>query len=251
MAVELIRERLSRSGLFLDFDGTLAEIVTRPELARAAEGARDTLEALCERARLVAIVTGRPALDVRTLLESDAVEVHGLYGMEGRPDPAAAALVETILPFAEAVASETPGAWVERKGLSLAVHVREAPDPDAAEAEVRAELAAIARRHGLHLLTGKRVVELAAGRPSKGDLVERLARQRGIEAALFAGDDVADLDAFDALDRLARDGMPTVRVAVRGPETPAPLLDRADDVAEGPAGLVAMLRGLAAESGST
>jgi trehalose 6-phosphate phosphatase len=72
-----------------------------------------------------------------------------------------------------------------------------------------------------------------------------LSAEFGLEAILFAGDDVADLDAFRALDRLASRGIVTSRVAVAGPETPDALIDSADVVVEGPAGLVALLRELA------
>ena len=83
-------------------------------------------------------------------------------------------------------------------------------------------------------------------RPLKGGAVERLAHERGLKVLLYAGDDHADLDAFDALDRLiaAGDVRAAVRVAVRGPETPPALLDAADVVAEGPAELVELLRTL-------
>jgi trehalose 6-phosphate phosphatase len=82
-------------------------------------------------------------------------------------------------------------------------------------------------------------------RPMKGAAVERLAREAGLAAVLYAGDDVADLDAFAALDRLAGQGVAAVRVAVAGPETPGELLRRADVVVEGPAGLVELLGELA------
>jgi trehalose 6-phosphate phosphatase len=62
---------------------------------------------------------------------------------------------------------------------------------------------------------------------------------------LYAGDDHADLDAFAALDTLARRGIDTVKVAVRGPETPTALVNAADVVTEGPNGLVALLGQLA------
>jgi trehalose 6-phosphate phosphatase len=62
---------------------------------------------------------------------------------------------------------------------------------------------------------------------------------------LFAGDDLADVDAFVALDRLQSRGVMTLRVAVRGDETPSELLDAADVVVEGPRALVALLIALA------
>ncbi len=244
-ALDAIRERHRRAGVFLDFDGTLAEIVEHPDAARAVEGAVAALDALSERFALVAIVTGRPGAQVRSLLDAPAVEVHGLYGMEADPDPAAASVIESVRPLVEAAAEGVPGAWVEPKGRSIAVHYRAAEDPAAAEEVLAAALWSIGERHGLEVISGKRVIELAAGRPSKGGLVERIARERGFEAVAFAGDDLADLDAFAALDRLEQDGLHVIRVAVRGPETPSALLERADAAADGPLGLVGMLRELA------
>ncbi|MGH2659394.1 MAG: trehalose-phosphatase, partial [Actinomycetota bacterium] len=82
-------------------------------------------------------------------------------------------------------------------------------------------------------------------RPRKGGAVERLVGEHALRAALFAGDDEADLDAFAALDRLRSKGLLAVKVAVRGDETPPGLVDSADVVVEGPEGLVALLRQLA------
>ena len=71
------------------------------------------------------------------------------------------------------------------------------------------------------------------------------AAAAGMEAACFLGDDVGDLPAFDALDRLAAAGLRTVRVGVRTEEAPAALLERCDLVVEGPEGALAVLRHLA------
>jgi trehalose 6-phosphate phosphatase len=88
---------------------------------------------------------------------------------------------------------------------------------------------------GLDLIEGKMVIELVPrGRPMKGDAVEGLAGRNELGAVLFAGDDRADVDAFVALDRLQRRGVMTLRVAVRGDETPSELVDAADVVVDGP-----------------
>jgi trehalose 6-phosphate phosphatase len=134
---------------------------------------------------------------------------------------------------------------VEDKGASLAVHYRQAPDPRAARAALIVALQPIASSSGFDVVEGKMVVELVPeGRPMKGAAVERLAREHGLEAVLYAGDDNADLDAFAALDRLADEGVHVVRVAVHGDETPTALEAGADLVVEGPRGLVATLRTL-------
>jgi trehalose 6-phosphate phosphatase len=226
----------------LDFDGSLSEIVERPELAKPVEGAREVLSALSRAYRLVAILTGRRSEEVARLLDVPHLQFLGLYGMEHE----APELVTAIVPRVEAAAAAVPEAWVEDKRASIAVHYRQAADPDAARRTLAVALQPIATEGGLELVEGKMVVELVPrGRPMKGGAVERLAGQHELEAVLFAGDDRADLDAFGALDRLQAAGAMTVRVAVRGDETPAELVDAADVVVDGPRGLVELLRQMA------
>jgi trehalose 6-phosphate phosphatase len=186
------------------------------------------------RYRLVAVISGRRSQEVAELLAVPRVQVLGLYG---DPD-----LATAIAPSVRAAIADVPEAWIEDKGVSLAVHYRQAPEPIAARTKLLGALGPVMSSSGLELLEGKRVLELVpAGRPGKGQAVERLVRGHGLEAVLYAGDDLADLDAFAALDRLGAEGIATVRAAVRWSDTPAELLEAADLVAEGPAGLVALL----------
>ncbi|HXF73203.1 MAG TPA: trehalose-phosphatase [Actinomycetota bacterium] len=236
-----LRRRPDRAGIVLDLDGTLAEIVARPELARPVPGAREAVAALVPRYRLVAVLTGRPSAEAAAILGVEGVRYVGLYGMGDAPAPPPA-LARAVGRAAASVA----GAWVEDKGASLAVHYRQAPDPRSARARLARSLRAAARAAGWEVVEGKMVLEVVPpGRPMKGAAIGTLVRETGISAALYAGDDVADLDAFDALDRLEAEGVEAVRVAVAGPETPEELLRRADLVVEGPRGLVALLRDLA------
>jgi trehalose 6-phosphate phosphatase len=230
------------AGIFLDFDGSLSAIVSRPDLARPAEGAREALGALVRRYRVVAVISGRRSEEVAAALDVPGLAYLGLYGME----EAAPELMAVVAPRAEAAAAAVPGAWVEDKGASIAVHYRQAPDPSLARAALVAALQEVASSAGLEVVEGKMVVELLpADRPRKGGAVERLVGEHDLSAALFAGDDVADLDAFRALDGLAAKGLLVVKVAVRGDETPPQLLEAADRVVEGPAGLVELLGQLA------
>jgi trehalose 6-phosphate phosphatase len=227
----------------LDFDGTLAEIVARPEHARPVDGARDALVELVERYRTVAIVTGRRSEEVAALLDVPHVTYVGLYGLEDGANE----LVTAVIPRVQAATAEVKEAWVEDKGVSVAVHYRQARDPVSARAALMVTLQPVATEAGLELIEGKMVLELVPpDRPLKGGAVERLAREHGLQALLYAGDDHADLDAFDALDRLIASGdvLAAVRLAVRGPETPPELVNAADVVAEGPAELVQLLRTL-------
>lgn len=235
-----------------DFDGTLAPIVDDPETARPLEGAVAALHALADRYGRVAVVSGRPVEFLAANLRLDEAPssrlvVSGLYGLE-RWDhgvviaPAARQWLDVVRRIVdEARAADLDGAAVEDKGLSITLHFRTSPD---AEPTVRAWVGAQAAATGLVVHAARRSYEL---RPplaiDKGTVVaDLIAKAR---AACFVGDDVGDLPAFDALDRLAVDvGAQTVRVAVRSTESPAELLERADLVVEGPGGALAFLRAL-------
>jgi trehalose 6-phosphate phosphatase len=80
----------------------------------------------------------------------------------------------------------------------------------------------------------------------KGTVLGQLLRD--LDAGCFIGDDRGDLLAFDALDRFAADGGTAVRVAVRSPEAPPELIERADELVDGPAAVVARLRALVGDS---
>jgi trehalose 6-phosphate phosphatase len=251
-ALGALRERRSSSGLFLDFDGTLAEIVARPEEARPAGGAVEVLRALAAEFRVVSVVSGRRAVGLAQRLGSPpGVRCYGLYGLEdesGTLDPAAARYLEDldgVLPELERAAAAVPGAWVEPKGFHASIHYRAAPDPDAARAALLGSLAPVIAGAGLRLLEGKRVVEVAPERgPSKGDVVERVAREERLGGVLYAGDDLPDLDGFAAVARLRADGIAGIRIAVRSAGTPDAVVEAADLVVGGPAALVELLQGL-------
>jgi trehalose 6-phosphate phosphatase len=230
-----------RAGILLDFDGTLSPIVARPELAMMRGGTREALARLVGRYAVVAIVSGRTPAQLRDLIGVEGVLLSGLYGLGEEAEPLPVSVASQV---ADA-AAHVPGARVERKGGSIAVHFRGAEDPRAAEGLLVGLLGPVARDAGLELISGKKVLELLpAGRPLKDGAVERIVQDQALDAVLYAGDDLADIKAFEALDRYSSRGLVTVKVAVHGPETPPALTAAADVVVDGPTGLVGLLRGL-------
>lgn len=203
----------------------------------------ELLASLAETFGLVAVVSGRPTEYLRRLLQARGVEVFGLYGLEAVDAPGGA--VRAALPEVERVAATVPGARVEDKGASVAVHYRGAPDTASAEAQLVARIGEVAGRHGLKVMPGKMVLELAPAEiPGKGHIVLREVSRRGLARCLYAGDDLADMHAFAALDELRAGGVEAVKVAVRSDETPEELLRSADLVVDGPSALVRLLRDL-------
>ena len=138
-----------------------------------------------------------------------------------------------------------PGTEMEDKGYALTLHYRRTPDPAAAAGPAHEIALAAAREAGCVVRAGRLCWEiLPPADMDKGLAVEEECRAAALGSALFAGDDVGDLAAFDALDRLADGGVATTKIGVRSPEAPQALLERADVLLDGPAAVVEYLRAL-------
>ncbi|WP_329337746.1 trehalose-phosphatase [Streptomyces sp. NBC_00663] len=255
--------RPGRTVVALDFDGTLAPIVADPEQARAHPDAVSALAALAPKLASVAVVTGRPA-GVAVRLGGFAgvpglehLVVLGHYGAERwdavsgevtapAPHPGVAAVRAELPGFLDGIGA-WHGTWIEEKGRAVAVHTRRAEDPQAAFDALRGPLTDLATRHGLIVEPGRLVLELRPPGMDKGRALTEYVHELGAEAVLYAGDDLGDLPAFAAVDKLRSDGIPGLLVCSTGSEEVAELKERADLVVDGPAGLVRLLRRLAEE----
>lgn len=186
----------------LDFDGTLAPIVARPEDARVSQAVGQRLRLLAQRLP-VAIVTGRAVADVRERLDFAPQFIIGNHGAEDSSDPDGnARRIAALAPLRTALleqAAELAGAGItlEDKALSIALHYRLSRDRARAQALIDALLAPL--RPGLHIFGGKMVVNATApDAPDKADAVLSLVARCGAAAALFAGDDINDESVFIA-----------------------------------------------------
>lgn len=248
-----LAERPGESGLFTDFDGTLAPIVADPSSARPLPGALAAMASLARSLAKVAVVSGRPVLFLAEQFGAagDGVELFGLHGLErwaegaARPVAEAASYREAVARARrEASAAAIPGLVVEDKGLGLTLHWRNAGDKEAAGRSGSLLAERLGEAHGLLLRPGKASVELVPPLGvDKGTVVRR--EGRGLGVVSFFGDDAGDLHAFTALDELAAEGAETLRVAVDSPEAPPELLSRADLVLGRPEEAVALLAELA------
>ncbi|WP_405645510.1 trehalose-phosphatase [Streptomyces sp. NBC_00019] len=248
-----------------DFDGTLAPIVADPEQARAHPEAAAALAALAPKVASVAVITGRPP-GVAVRLGGfdgtpglDHLVVLGHYGAERwdaatgditapPPHPGVADARAELPGFLDRIGA-WQGTWIEEKGRALAVHTRRAEDPRAAFEALREPLTDLATRHGLIVEPGRLVLELRPPGMDKGVALTEYVRELGAEAVLYAGDDLGDLPAYSAVDKLRSDGVPGLLVCSAGSEEVPELKDRADLVVDGPQGVVRLLRALAAQLG--
>jgi len=232
--LERLSEAPERTALLFDVDGVLAPIVDVPYEAVVPEETRAELRRLDRRYALVACISGRPGTDARRIVALDQLVYVGEHGLELVAE--AAEWRERLHVLTETVDWED----VERKPLTVTFHYRRSED----EAEAVRFLGAVATRaraEGFVARFGRKVLEL---RPPigahKGTAVAHLLGERGLERALYAGDDTTDLDAFRALAGLELG----VAVAVASPESPPELREAADLVVASPAELLNVLRAL-------
>ncbi|MFI6986634.1 trehalose-phosphatase [Embleya sp. NPDC050154] len=250
----------ARAVVALDFDGTLAPIVDRPDQARADMRAVRALSRLTPHLAATVIVTGRPAAVAveygrfRGVAGLEQLVVLGHYGLErwdaatGRvsaPEPPrGVGEVRLALPGLLHSLDVWNSTWIEDKGSALAVHTRRAPDPDATFALLRDPLAELAARHDLAVEPGRYVLELRPRGMDKGRALTGFLKEKQAGSVLFAGDDLGDLAAFEAVEELREQGVAGLTVCSGSAEVHA-LAERADLVVPGPEGVAELLAALA------
>jgi trehalose 6-phosphate phosphatase len=214
---------------FLDVDGTLIEIASTPSAIHVPVDLPGILRALADRHDgALALVSGRSVENIERLVYPFRFPAAGLHGMERttanglvvRPEP---------LPALDAIrtrfrAAEGGGVLVEDKGLSLALHYRQAPQREG-DCRKLAE-AAVAEHPEFRLLAGKMVFEVKPKGYDKGAAMRAFMGEAPFagRVPVFVGDDVTDEYGFEAANAL---GGITVLV---GPERPTAARYRLDSV---------------------
>jgi trehalose 6-phosphate phosphatase len=256
--LEPLRRDPGGAAILLDVDGTIAPIVDRPDDAAVPDETRELLRELAGRYGLVAGVSGRPALDARRIVGLDEIAYSGNHGFElllpgesePHPDPSLDGHDEDARRFVGGLDQrdlERAGIRVEDKGAIVALHWRGSENEGEAEALAR-EIESDADWKGLVAHRGRKVLEIRPDVPvNKGIAVAALIPARPVKAALYAGDDRTDVDAFAALRTLHEDGAldAVACIAIGSDEAPPEVSANADMTVDGPGGFVQILRALA------
>ncbi|WP_026919067.1 trehalose-phosphatase [Gordonia shandongensis] len=217
-----------------DYDGCVAPIVSRPEDAVADPRSIAALERAAQAPGTVAaLISGRARADLAALSGADkSITLVGSHGAEfesGFDDAVTDRhrdLLARIVADLGDISGHFPGATIETKPVSAALHVRNVDDDAAAEAIALAE-AGPGAWEGVEVTHGKAVIELAVIKTSKGVALDRLRSAFEVDAVLYLGDDVTDEKAFAHL------GPGDVGVKVGAGATAAAFcVEGPDDVAE-------------------
>lgn len=215
---------------FLDYDGTLTPIVSRPEDAVMTGSMHSVISELASLCR-VAIISGRDKRDVQNLVDledliyagSHGFDISGPEGMQMQNEEA-----EHLLPVIDLAEEDLEkelasieGSQVERKKFSIAVHYRNVaealvPKINRMFDDVHNHYPKLRKDHGKKVLELQPDIDWDKGKAVLW-LLTRLELDRNGIVPIYIGDDLTDENAFAAL----RDKGISILVGDHGRETKA------------------------------
>jgi len=195
--------------IILDYDGTLVPIVKRPEMAIPDKQLIDILKLLAaDKRNNIVISSGRDSefldkwfsgLNINLAAEHGAFfKEHGVWQENVRtkfPDD------DELLEILQKTTDKTPGSRIEMKKTSIAWHYRNC-DKWLAELRQQQLVNALMKpctRLNLHIIRGKKVIEVKTVGVDKGIEATRLMSADIYDFIMAIGDDVTDEDMFHAM----------------------------------------------------
>ena len=196
------------AALFLDFDGTIADIVVDPSEVRVETASILHLTTIYRRLNgALAIVSGRSIADIDGRLKPLLLPVAGVHGLtrrnaEGSVEMASVDgdLVHDVVQKLEPFVRLHPGLLLEPKWGAVALHYRVRPELER-DCIAALEAAVLPLAATAEILHGKMVVEAKFARHDKGTAVRRFMSEKPFKnrRPIFVGDDVTDEDGFAAV----------------------------------------------------
>ncbi len=222
-------DNLEHYAIFLDLDGTVAELVAHPDAVQLDRSTLRLLETLSEKVgRALAVVSGREIAVVDRLLRPLVLPVAGVHGLERRDARGIihsrdAADISSIVSDLEKAIGHEVGVVIERKPGAIALHYRLRPELERRCRDIVHGV--VGKRPDLCLLQGKMVYEIMPRGSDKGGAIQAFLSESPFHGRrpIFAGDDLTDEAGFSVVN--ARNG---VSIKIGGGESAARF--RAHDV---------------------
>jgi trehalose 6-phosphate phosphatase len=220
--------------LVTDFDGTLAEIVEDPAAARARPESLEALRALVPLLDEIIVLSSRAPAQLESLVPIPGVRLIGDSGLS-IPRRAQKEALDRFNAGASRLLERIPGAWLEVKPASTAVHFR---NSNMSGAEMLALIRPLLDEARLEAALGRKVIEVHARNAGKGPTLAALIPPKNPRGVVCFGDDENDRSLFEYVSSIE---IAHMCVGVWSPEAPPGLFDKCDLVVQGPAAASAVL----------
>ncbi len=213
--LDSIEELLRRPpfGLITDFDGTISETAPTSQQARVSQICQQYLAILSQHLALVAIVSGRPAAEVRNMLNLDRVVYIGNHGLE-RWAEGHSEFIEDASNYPEVIKAvikelapllSMEGISIEDKEITATIHYRLCHDPQMAEKHILTVLQSLPITRRLRVIPGRMSLNLLPPvEANKGTATLDLIGEYNLQGGIYLGDDFTDIDAFKAIHSASR-----------------------------------------------
>jgi trehalose 6-phosphate synthase/phosphatase len=196
--------------LLLDYDGVLAPIVELPELAAPSAEVLALLKKLVsQKYTTCVIISGRQYETLEDWLGDLSLGFtaeHGLwrkepYGPWKQMPEITSAWTPDVKQIMTTYEELLPGSFIEQKTASVGLHYRKSDQAVATRLIERLikDLQPLAKKAKLHILHGKKVVELVPLGVDKGVAAKAWLAKGDWDFVLAAGDDVTDESMFESL----------------------------------------------------
>lgn len=213
-AIKTSYENSEQRILFLDYDGTLVPIVSKPDMAQPSKESIHIIEQLCKDSKnIVYIVSGRDRNDLEEWVGHLPIGLSAEHGCFIRhpptpedPSPEWISLIHmdyewrnTVQNLFEDYTNRTPGSSVEIKTVNITWHYRNA-DPNYSNwvaKELYTHLThGLASKMPIEIISGKKAIEVRPKGINKGTSIRAVLKNNKFDFIGCIGDDKTDEDMF-------------------------------------------------------
>lgn len=206
-----------KTAIVTDIDGTISEIAPTPEKALVTKAMQNMLVKLKEKFSMVAVISGKSALNAREMVGVEGLLYVGNHGMEFLKDGKLSKHpdVEKYIPVIKKTGqklkngdiSSMKGLIFEDKGICYTIHYRLSNPSDNPREKILKTLHGDPECKKLNISEGRQLVELKPPIScDKGTILHDIIEEYGLEKIIYLGDDITDLDAFDKLKQMQNEG---------------------------------------------
>jgi trehalose 6-phosphate phosphatase len=198
------------AALFLDVDGTLLDLASRPDAVLVPDGLVGILARAAGKLRgALALVSGRTIDDIDRMFSPLRLRASGVHGAEMRIQPdepvqiasAASELPASFWTALSVALARFHGILIENKGFSVAVHYRINPAVAASLRDALRDLIAVEPWRGLEIEDAHYAFELKPPSFDKGKAIAHFLTCEPFRGRtpIFIGDDTTDESGFAAV----------------------------------------------------